>query len=116
MERLEYIPKPSDNSHLILKNFEKILVGSIDNEIEIDGADVIAESNKITSPKIIAISNNRNFVSAKREQLNSAILEGPRFFRTIQPGMNNKAQPKKRSLTRKTAIISPSPTNPLYAW
>ena len=111
MERLESIPKSIDNSNLILKDFEKVLVGSI-------GADVTAESNITSSPKII---NKRKIISAKREKENTTSIEGTRFSRIQQsllPGMttNIKTLPKKRSLTRKSAIITPFPTSPLSPW
>jgi hypothetical protein len=103
MERLLSIPKSIDNPNLILKNFEKVLVGSIENE----SAEVRAESSSIiSSPKIIAVSST---------------LEGTRFSsiqQTNLPGMktNSKPHQKKRSLTRKTAIITPFPTSPISLW
>ena len=118
MERLLSIPKSIDNPNLILKNFEKVLVGSIENE----SAEVRAESSSIiSSPKIIAVSSKRKITSAKREKEITTTLEGTRFSsiqQTNLPGMktNSKPHQKKRSLTRKTAIITPFPTSPISLW
>ena len=122
--RLDNIPTSIDYSSLTYKNFDKVLVGSIGAGGEGLLPDGQSANNNLhltprpepLSPKIVIVPK-RKVVAAKREKddlvAESAALEA----RKPHPSSRLQTQHgKKRSLTRKTAVISPFSVTPMSAW
>lgn len=121
--RLDNIPTSIDYSSLTYKNFDKVLVGSIGAGGEgllPDGEPAnnlhLTPRPEPLSPKIFIVPK-RKVVAAKREK--DDLVDESAALEARKPHPSSRLQTqhgKKRSLTRKTAVISPFSVTPMSAW
>lgn len=115
-DRLDSIPTSIDFSSFTYKNFDKVLVGSIGREgLEGEAKQHPLDRAEPLSPKIVLVPK-RKVVAAKREKDDLVGGAGLEAQTKLHPSSRLQTQLKRRSLTRKTAVVSSFSISPMSAW